>query len=115
MRKKRSSAVGVAPRQRPPHGLLDLSQIRNFNFRTEAGELPHRIEVGAAGVGIAEMTIEVYPRPDGVVASCGSCAIALVKVMRIPCFGCRMTIGRVSIVWPGASSSRIFGADRSGS
>jgi hypothetical protein len=30
-------------------------------------------------------------------------AMVLVNVMRIPCFGRRMTIGRASIVWPGAS------------
>jgi hypothetical protein len=30
-------------------------------------------------------------------------AIVLVNVMRIPCFGRRMTIGRASITWPGAS------------
>jgi hypothetical protein len=30
-------------------------------------------------------------------------ATVLVNVMRIPCFGRRMTIGRASIVWPGAS------------
>jgi len=28
---------------------------------------------------------------------------AVVKVIRIPCFGRRMTIGRGSIVWPGVS------------
>ena len=52
---------------------------------------------------IHDVTIQAYPRPNGVVANCWSCAIALVKVMRIPCFGCRMTLGRASIVWPGAS------------
>jgi hypothetical protein len=30
-------------------------------------------------------------------------AMVLVNVMRIPCFGRRMTIGRASICWPGAS------------
>ena len=30
-------------------------------------------------------------------------AMVLVNVMRIPCLGRRMTIGRASIVWPGAS------------
>jgi hypothetical protein len=30
-------------------------------------------------------------------------AMVLVNVMRIPCFGRRMTIGRASISWPGAS------------
>ena len=30
-------------------------------------------------------------------------AMVFVKVMRIPCFGRRMTIGRASISWPGAS------------
>jgi hypothetical protein len=30
-------------------------------------------------------------------------AMVLVNVMRIPCFGRRMTIGRASIVWPGAN------------
>ena len=29
--------------------------------------------------------------------------MVLVNVMRIPCFGRRMTIGRASIVWPGAN------------
>jgi hypothetical protein len=33
----------------------------------------------------------------------GAGAIVLVNVMRIPCFGRRMTIGRASISWPGAS------------
>jgi hypothetical protein len=33
----------------------------------------------------------------------GAGAMVLVNVMRIPCFGRRMTIGRASIVWPGAS------------
>jgi hypothetical protein len=33
----------------------------------------------------------------------GTCAMVLVKVMRIPCFGRRMTIGRASIIWPGAN------------
>jgi hypothetical protein len=33
----------------------------------------------------------------------GARAMVLVNVMRIPCFGRRMTIGRASIVWPGAS------------
>jgi hypothetical protein len=28
---------------------------------------------------------------------------ALVNIIRIPCFGRRMTIGRASIVWPGAN------------
>ena len=32
-------------------------------------------------------------------------ALALVKVIRIPCFGRRMTIGRGSIVWPGTNSN----------
>ena len=31
------------------------------------------------------------------------CAIASVKVMRIPCLGRRMTMGRASIVWSGIS------------
>jgi hypothetical protein len=47
---------------------------------------------------IHDVRIQAYPRPDGVVASRWSCAIALVKVMRIPCFGCRITLGRASIV-----------------
>lgn len=51
-----------------------------------------------------EVTIQACPRPDSVVASCGSCAITLVKVMRIPCLGRSITIGRASIVWPGVSS-----------
>jgi hypothetical protein len=33
----------------------------------------------------------------------GEGAMVLVNVMRIPCFGRRMTIGRASIIWPGAS------------
>jgi hypothetical protein len=33
----------------------------------------------------------------------GAGAIVLVNVMRIPCFGRRMTIGRASIIWPGAN------------
>jgi len=33
----------------------------------------------------------------------GAGAMVLVNVMRIPCFGRRMTIGRASISWPGAS------------
>ena len=33
----------------------------------------------------------------------GAGAMTLVNVMRIPCFGRRMTIGRASIIWPGAS------------
>jgi hypothetical protein len=33
----------------------------------------------------------------------GAGAIVLVNVMRIPCFGRRMTIGRASIVWPGTN------------
>jgi hypothetical protein len=47
-----------------------------------------------------DVTIRAYHRLDGVVASCGSCVVTLVKAMRIPCFGRRMTIGRASIVWP---------------
>jgi hypothetical protein len=30
-------------------------------------------------------------------------AMVFVNLMRIPCFGRRMTIGRASIVWPGAN------------
>ncbi len=30
-------------------------------------------------------------------------AMVFVNVMRIPCFGRRMTMGRASIVWPGAN------------
>jgi hypothetical protein len=30
-------------------------------------------------------------------------AMVLVNVMRIPCFGRRITIGRASIIWPGAN------------
>ena len=33
----------------------------------------------------------------------GAGAMVLVNVIRIPCFGRRMTIGRASISWPGAS------------
>jgi hypothetical protein len=33
----------------------------------------------------------------------GADAMVLVNVMRIPCFGRRMIIGRASISWPGAS------------
>ena len=33
----------------------------------------------------------------------GAGAMVLVNVMRIPCFGRRMTIGRASIIWPGAN------------
>jgi hypothetical protein len=33
----------------------------------------------------------------------GAGAIVLVNVMRIPRFGRRMTIGRASIIWPGAN------------
>jgi hypothetical protein len=33
----------------------------------------------------------------------GAGATVLVNVMRIPCFGRRMTIGRASIIWPGAN------------
>jgi len=36
-------------------------------------------------------------------ATRGVGAMVLVNVMRIPCFGRRMTIGRASIVWPGAN------------
>jgi hypothetical protein len=37
------------------------------------------------------------------IAEIGAGKIRMVKVMRIPCFGRRMTIGRASIVWPGDS------------
>ncbi len=33
----------------------------------------------------------------------GAEATVFVNVMRIPCFGRRMTMGRASIVWPGAN------------
>jgi hypothetical protein len=33
----------------------------------------------------------------------GAGATVLVNIMRIPCFGRRMTIGRASIIWPGAN------------
>jgi hypothetical protein len=33
----------------------------------------------------------------------GAGAVVLVNIMRIPCFGRRMTIGRASIIWPGAN------------
>ena len=33
----------------------------------------------------------------------GAGAMVLVNVMRIPCFGRRMTIGRASIIWPGTN------------
>jgi hypothetical protein len=36
-------------------------------------------------------------------ATHGAGAMVLVNVMRIPCFGRRMTIGRASMVCPGAS------------
>ncbi len=36
-------------------------------------------------------------------ATQGAVAMALVNVMRIPCFGRRMTMGRASIIWPGAN------------
>ena len=36
-------------------------------------------------------------------ATHGAGAMVLVNVMRIPCFGRRMTIGRASIIWPGAN------------
>lgn len=47
--------------------------------------------------------VTIQASPDGVVANRWSWAMALVKVMWIPCFGCRMTLGRASIVWPGTS------------
>ena len=34
--------------------------------------------------------------------------IASVNIMRIPCFGRRITMGRASMVWPGASSKSYF-------
>ena len=33
---------------------------------------------------------------------------ASVKLMQIPCFGRRITIGRASMVWPGDSSKSYF-------
>ena len=36
-------------------------------------------------------------------ATQGAGAVVLVNVMRIPCFGRRITIGRASIIWPGAN------------
>jgi hypothetical protein len=36
-------------------------------------------------------------------ATHGAGAMLLVNIMRIPCFGRRMTIGRASIIWPGAN------------
>ena len=33
----------------------------------------------------------------------GAGAMVFVNLMRIPCFGRRMTIGRASIIWPGAN------------
>jgi hypothetical protein len=36
-------------------------------------------------------------------ATQGAGALVLANVMRIPCFGRRITIGRASIIWPGAN------------
>jgi len=38
--------------------------------------------------------------PDRAYAMHGAGAMVLVNIMRIPCFGRRITIGRASIVWP---------------
>ncbi len=43
----------------------------------------------------------LYVDPD--YATHGAGATILVNVMRIPCFGRRITIGRASIIWPGAN------------
>ena len=42
-------------------------------------------------------------QPSASHATHGAGAMVLVNVMRIPCFGRRMTIGRASIVCPGAN------------
>jgi hypothetical protein len=51
---------------------------------------------------IRRCTWEAGPR-GGSYAVHGAGAMVLVNVMQIPCFGRRMTIGRASIIWPGAN------------
>jgi len=49
------------------------------------------------------LQLKFVPDPIASFAMQGAGAVVLVNVMRIPCLGRRMTIGRASIVWPGAS------------
>ncbi len=42
---------------------LDLGEIQDAELGTEGGELPDRLHVGAAGVGIADMRAEEVAHP----------------------------------------------------
>jgi hypothetical protein len=42
---------------------LHLGEIHDAVLGAEAGELPHRLAVGAAGVGIADMRTEEVAHP----------------------------------------------------
>jgi multidrug efflux pump subunit AcrA (membrane-fusion protein) len=52
---------------------------------------------------LSRLRVQARSPQEGTLARTGRCAVALVKVMRIPCFGRRITIGRASIVCPGVS------------
>jgi|SRR5580700_5690528 hypothetical protein len=62
-----------------------------------------RRSLGSAGPMFHALQLKFVSDRIASYAMHGAGAMVLVNVMRIPCFGRRMTIGRASIIWPGAN------------
>ena len=69
----------------------DNDSLTGTGFPTNAVSMLHALQPKFVSDRIASYTMH------------GTGAMVLVNVMRIPCFGRRMTIGRASIIWPGAN------------
>jgi hypothetical protein len=72
----------------------------------DAARQKGRLQEGADAdivVSFCALQLKFVPTRMASYATQGAGAVVLVNVMRIPCFGRRITIGRASIIWPGAN------------
>jgi hypothetical protein len=65
--------------------------------------LPTRSGFSTIAVNFSALELKSIPDRIASHATHGAGAMVLVNVIRIPCFGRKMTIGRASITWPGAN------------
>jgi hypothetical protein len=96
----------------PLHQVPELGRKFNACQPRGATVLFHSLKAQVEGLSVVRSKYAVSLKLVSYrTASCAmqrAGAMVLVKVMRIPSFGRRMTIGRASILWPGASWKSYF-------
>ena len=85
------SETVIRPESTPSADPRATPEEPNYFRRTASSALAPRLDQGKQS--------DSLPTP---------CGIASVKVMRIPCSGRKITIGRASIVWPGTKRKSYF-------